>query len=188
MFKRLLAASIIFASSLSSAYAEWTDNYWGCVYIAPSLAYESINANPSTRYEGVNPILALGYGGLVRRTYPIYAAIEIFGAPKSITIHNHKFNNPGLKTGYNIGGSIIPGYYLDDNLLLYVRIGALSTHFSNLDVTRTGFQAGIGLQVKLTSLWDLRAEYDNTSYSAIDGLSSPKSGTFLIGVMYSVMI
>lgn len=187
MLKKLLAGSIIFLSMLSSAYAEWSDRYWGCVYLAPSLAYESIHANPNTRYEGVNPVLALGYGGLIKQTYPVYIAIELFGAPKSITIHNDKFNNPGLKTGFNLGGSIIPGLYLDDVILAYVRVGMLSTNFADFDATRTGFQVGVGLQARLNSVWDLRGEYDYTSYSSIDGLGSIKSGTYMIGVVYSLM-
>lgn len=67
--------------------------------------------------------------------------------------------------------SILPGYLLTDDSLLYVRAGLTNSNFkisttdislANINRMLRGFR--LGLQQKLTPSLALRAEYSNVSY------------------------
>lgn len=184
MVKRLLAASMIFFCALSSAFADMLDRTsYGCLYLAPTITYENITSN-NVDFEGVTPRLSLGYGAVIPPLFPVYMGIEIYGSPQSLTIHNHKQGTPGLKPSYHLGASLMPGVYLDQVLIGFARLGVVYTHFKNLDATRTGFEAGLGLQARVSDKWDLRGEYDYVTYGKINPLGNVTSGTYIFGAVY----
>lgn len=175
MLKKLSALCLVFLGSLTPTYA-------ASVYIAPSIAYQGISTG-DVDYMGMIAQLAVGFGGNVNGT-PVYLAGEIFGSPKPATLHNNKGDTLGLKPSYTVGISFIPGLCLDDTILAYVRLGMVNTKFDTLNLSRTGAQVGIGVLTNIATHWDLRGEYDYTSYRSISGVGSPKADEYLLGLLY----
>lgn len=174
MFRKLLIVVILLGNiPIASALS---------VYLAPMALYQGIKAG-SVEYEGVLPQLALGVGGTIK-DYPIYLGGEAFVNIKPITIHNHRGQTLGLKPNYSGGLSFIPGVCLDDQVLLYGRLGALVTSFQDLDLSKHGYQAGIGIVAKLTKSWDVRGEYVYTKYTTIVGIGAPRMDQFGVGLIY----
>jgi hypothetical protein len=174
MFKKILAISVVFATSLSTAFA-------GSFYIGPSIAYDSLRAG-HIRYAGIYPVLSGGYDDWVWDW--LYIAGEIFASPKSIDVNNEPKNGENLKTKYIYGVSIIPGINLDEMLLAYVRFGFASAKFQELDTTKGGTELGIGLETKLMDCWSVRAEYDYAKYSSIPSAGSLRADAFSLGAVY----
>jgi opacity protein-like surface antigen len=175
MLNKIMMASLLFISNVSMAVA-------ASFYAGPMLIYDGITAG-NVSYQGLSPKLALGYGGTLKES-PLYIAAELNAIPRSITLHNHRSGTVGLKPAYSVGASLLPGLYLDDVILAYLRLGVLYTRFDNLSVTRAGAQAGVGLQTHLSGPWDVRAEYVYTRYGSITGIGSPKTDQFGLGLIY----
>ncbi|HLB57421.1 MAG TPA: hypothetical protein VJL60_01255 [Gammaproteobacteria bacterium] len=119
-----------------------------------------------------------------------------------------------LSSRYNYGGSILPGLiFNNNNTQVYLRLGFVRTNFYYTinvnsyvanNTTQTGFQSGIGIKTKLTSInshLELRGDYiytnslafntenfvnNNTGGSAITSYHiNPTLGQFTIGVDYN---
>jgi len=176
MFKKIVITSVIFAGCLSTAWA-------GSFYLGPALTYEALKAG-RIHYQGLSPVLYIGYGDWVREW--LYIAGEIFGSPKSIDINNEPKNGVSLKTKYTYGASLIPGINLDDMIMAYARLGFVSAKFQDLNERKGGSQMGLGLDGKIMDCWSIRAEYVYTMYSSVSGVGSLRSDEFTLAAIYQL--
>lgn len=174
MLKKLSILCLACLGCVSTPYA-------ASLYVAPSIEYQGMSTG-NIDYMAMLVRMALGFGGSVNGTF--YLAGEVFGIPKGATIHDNTGDTPGLKPSYTIGISLLPGLCLDDTILAYVRLGMVSTKFDNLNVTKTGTQAGIGVATNLSPVWDVRGEYVFTNYRSISGIGSPKADEYILGLLY----
>jgi opacity protein-like surface antigen len=174
MFRKVLATIAIFASSLSTTYA-------GSFYIGPGAEWESVSIN-SNHYQGVGPRIVAGYGEWV--TYSFFMAGEIAGTPRSIVINNEPKNGKSIKMKYSYSASVIPGFPMDETLMIYARLGYQYSRFDKQDVDKGGFLAGVGLDTNLTPCWDLRFEYDYTKYGNINSTGKPRENAFILDAIY----
>lgn len=173
MFKKILITSTLLMGCHTSVFAG--------LYVGPSLNYESISSN-GLRYEGLRPMIVAGYGNVFRSW--LYFAMEAFLGSKSIDINNKSGDGISLRTSYAYGGSFIPGVFLDDQILGYIRLGLISTKFTQLDIKKSGYEAGLGIEAKMIDCWNIRAEYDYVSYNSIAGLGHLKAGEYNLAVIY----
>lgn len=154
-------------------------------YSAIDLPYESIKTTGASdiSYGGYNPRLAFGIENLFANWY--YLAGEVFYGPISMTVNNNPDNNGSLKTSYSYGVSVIPGLNFDDIVIGYARIGAIRTRFSSIDVNKSGFQIGAGLQGVINACWRVRGDYVRTIYNSISGIGDPKADQYSVGLIYA---
>jgi hypothetical protein len=172
MLKKLLVASAIFGGCLSSVFAG--------LYLGPSLSYDSIWVG-NTRYQGISPRITLGFGHDFGEW--VYGAVEIF-ATRSFQLHNNP-NIASLRVTWVYGASILPGIQLDPVLAAFARLGIVNADFVNIGTDRTGYQAGLGLQAKLSPSWTIRAEYDYTHYRVLDAIGgNPNESQYVAGFLY----
>jgi|SRR5579885_217354 opacity protein-like surface antigen len=174
MFKKILAITAIFVTSLSTAYA-------GAFYAGPAFEYDDFRAG-HVRYSGIYPIVFGGYGDWVRDW--LYVGGELFGGPKSIDVNNEPKNGQSLKTKYTYGVSIIPGVNLDDMLMAFIRFGFVSTKFQELETTKGGTQLGLGVESKVAECWSVRGEYIYTRYSSVSSAGNLRSDAFMLSGIY----
>ncbi len=64
---------------------------------------------------------------------------------------------------YGISASLLPGIYINKNVMAYTRMGIETTHYSGLHGTTTNAQLGLGLQANVAKKWDVRGEYVRTN-------------------------
>ena len=174
MLKKLLATTVIFASSLSTALA-------GSLYIGPGLEWQNVSMH-SNHYQGLSPKLSLGYGEWVNESF--FMAGEFSGAPWSIDMNNEPKNGKSLKLKYSYAASVIPGFPLDEMLMIYGRVGYQYSRFQQLDLGKGGVLLGLGLGVNLTPCWDLRAEYNYIKYGSIGNVGKPSAYEIYVGGVY----
>ncbi|EKD55148.1 MAG: hypothetical protein ACD_60C00025G0045 [uncultured bacterium] len=174
MLKKIAIASSILAVSSTLSFAS------SAPYLGIGLGLTNNTAGTSN-YRGIPFTISGGYGATVDQN--VYLAGEIFANLGTATLNN----NPGgvsLRTTYSYGLSFIPGLMLSDHAMMFIRLGVIKTRFSSLNSNATtGGQAGLGLQTSVTQNWDVRGEYDYTSYRRVGG-ASPRSDAFNIGLVY----
>jgi len=173
MFKKMLMASAILATTSTVVLAS------GAPYLGASVGIVD-NTSSQGSFRGVPLTVNAGYG--VTMNQNLYLAGEIFGVLGTSTLDNNSIST-SLKTTYGYGASFIPGFMLSDHTMAYARLGVVKSRFTNAGKTVTGGQAGLGLQTSLTQNWDLRGEYDYTSYKKFSGVST-KADAFNIGLVY----
>ena len=150
-------------------------------YLGPSLLVQNISAVHSS-YTGIHPRISGGYGGMVDN---VYFAAELFSIPATATITSS--TNRGAasaKATYAYGVSVLPGILISPRLIAYLRVGVVSSHFTQLNAMKTGVQAGIGLQGSLDAHWSLRGEYIYTSYQSMGRLATPRANEVGLGAIY----
>lgn len=133
-------------------------------------------------YRSLRPTLAIGYSDYMDF---YYLAAEIFASLGSATLsssHNDEGNS--LRISQDYGASIIPGLFLSEGVVSYLRLGVVSSKFRAPTTTKTGGQVGIGLQASLSTAWSLRGEYVYTAYSDVENIGSPKVDTYSLGLIY----
>lgn len=157
----------------------------GSFYMGPMVEFTSLSKN-NARFQGLTPHLTVGYGDLL--TGCVYLSGEIFAGPKVLKWSDTK-NNRGLdlKTTSNYGASLIPGYILDNAVMIYLRLGMVVTNFDSLNTTKHGYTVGAGLEGVLDPNWSVRGEYDVTKYAFINGVGHVSAGTFGIGLKYTFL-
>lgn len=174
MIKKIIVTSAMF---IFSTQFSWAASF----YIAPTATYQSLSIN-NISYEGIAPQLTLGYGGQLKDYF--YLAGEIFGNSKSIVIRNKNDNIVSIRPEWAYGGSILPAYLFDYATLGYLRLGFQTTRIDGANVTKTGGQAGIGLQYMLSRCWDVRGEFNYTWYGKVSGLGRLDQAQYLLGFVY----
>lgn len=173
MKKKLLLCSILAGMSVNALA--------GSVYIGPSLFVQKTSGSNSS-YTGMYPHLSLGYS---ERISDYYFAGEVFGAFGNVTISNR--TNRGAissKIAHEYGASFIPGIFIREAAIAYLRLGVVNAKFAGPSATRMGAQAGVGLQTDLSPNWDLRGEYVYSAFKSVAGLGSPKTNELGVGVIY----
>jgi opacity protein-like surface antigen len=174
MFKKLLATSAILATCSTMVFAN------GAPYLGASLGVTNNTADSGGSFRGVPLTLSAGYGMTLNQF--VYLGGEIVGTVGTSTLNNVAIGE-SLKTTYGYGIGFIPGVMLSDHAMAFMRLAAVRARFSSIGDTTTGGQIGLGMQTSITQNWDLRGEYDYTSYRSISGIS-PRSDTFNLGVVY----
>jgi opacity protein-like surface antigen len=174
MLKKLLLASAIAAITTNVAFAT------GAPYVGASLG-SKVNTATFVNFRGVPINIMVGYGATIGEG--IYLAGEVFSTVTDATVTDN-----GLKSTFVYGASIIPGLYLSDHTMGYVRAGVIRTHFSpsgSQNETVSGAQFGLGLQTNLMQSWDLRGEYDYDAFGSIHNVSgNPRGDEFNLGIIY----
>jgi opacity protein-like surface antigen len=184
MFKKCLFLTTLLASNIATA------SYGPYPYVGAGIG---ITANTSTSntygsYRGVPIDLLLGFGGLVYQNF--FLAGEL-----TATLYTADLSNQGaVRTNYGAGISILPGIELCDHTLLFARLGAVRTHFSQVRVPTTsttanltGAEFGVGMQANVTQNIDIRGEYNFITYGNLNagGYSAkPRSDVFMTSLIY----
>lgn len=173
MIKKLLVASAILATTSTVALAA------GAPYLGAGLGVVD-NTSGSGNFRGAPLTVNAGYGATVNQT--VYLGGEVLGVIGTATLNNNP-NSNNLRTTYGYGASFIPGIMMSDHTMTYARVGLVRSRFTKYSTTATGSQFGLGLQTNVTQNWDVRGEYDYTSYGRFSGVS-PKADAFNIGLVY----
>lgn len=174
MLRKLLCATVLFFTGLSTAWA-------GSLYLGPEIVYQALAVN-DIGYNGVSPRFSLGYEDMF--TQYIYGAAEIFTSPTTATIYNNPNNFGSLRITYSYGASILPGISFDGTIIGYGRFGYIRTRFDNLGKVEGGVQYGLGLRWVLTDLWSARVEYSYTKYQNIAPIGHPDMNSYMLGLTY----
>lgn len=214
MLKKLVIASAVFAASSSVALAGHVyrgdykceapcaapctpccQPFCAAPYVGLSLYPRVVVAGNSHRgaaaYEGFGGNLFAGYGAMMSPGF--YLAGELFVGDTWKLKDYHTFG--GVKTTWDVGASILPGFLVTDCILTYLRLGATDTRFSgnnnhhhfrtevadaddavvehhhhhnNNNNTKVGWHVGLGGQATICGNWDLRGEYIYTQYGRLN--------------------
>lgn len=185
MYKKIILASAILAATVGVASANTAAPYVGAG-LGITNNTVTINSNSYGSYRGVPFNLFVGYGGVVSQSF--YLAGELTGTFATANISD----NADLKTTYGAGLSVLPGVMVNDNTLVYGRLGVVRSHF-NEDKDRDGATFGVGLQTSLTQNIDVRGEYNYVAYKAINVVTpvttvsvAPRSDQFTLGLVYKI--
>jgi opacity protein-like surface antigen len=108
-------------------------------------------------FTGLMPKVMLGYGLFYGKDRNFYTALEIGGGAGSILLSG---DNQHFRVSNFFNASIIPGYMIYDEVMLYARLGGQATRYSKLNSTKNGGVYGIGLEINNSQNWDTRFEYN----------------------------
>lgn len=204
----MLLKKIAIATMLLSTTGVALAGISGTPYIGAGLGLNQQMFNDkwgsyTTNYGGTGGVVNVygGYGALVNKN--IYLGGEILANTTTGVVEAVKSSsdNSSLKfrTKYTYGASILPGYMLTDNTMVYARVGIVKTKFnvkSDLETiedesentTVAGGQFGLGMQTKVARNMDLRGEYVYTNYNSFHSFGNKinaSSGQANVGVVYS---
>lgn len=165
-------------------------SFGGGPYVGLSLGARTNYTSNPVAYKGIEGTLTAGFGVLVKNGF--YIAEEVF-IGDGFQVQNYDDSAEGAKSSWSIGLSVLPGYLILDNLIGYLRLGVVKTHFSS-DGSNNGGQVGLGFESALSESWDLRGEYIYSFYESSQNcgsrpgqLGSVKSDQFNIGLLYKFM-
>lgn len=175
---KCMIAGGLLAGSIATAHAS---SFNGVFYLSGAAQYSSYYID-DLKFQGMNPRLAAGYGGMANSM--LYLAAELFALPFTATINNNPTLVGSLKTSYSWGASLIPGYFFDDSVMGYVRLSYVATRFENLSTTKSGYEAGLGVDVGWTENWNVFGEYDYAKYRTINNVGGPRAGLYILGLKY----
>lgn len=199
MFKKLLVSSMVLAASSTVAFAGHAykgehdykaeaapvcpaNVFTAGPYIGLSVGSRVNTTSNPANYRGFEGNLNAGYGAML--TPAFYLAGEIY-VGDSANIKNEKdWHGNGVKTTWNYGLDIIPGYMLTDTVLGYLRAGVVRARFQDQSDNKTGGRVGLGLQTSLNTNWDLRGEYVWNRFGSPSGLGNVTSNQANIGLIY----
>lgn len=168
-------------SSLLTLLCLSTSPVYAGLYLGPTVTYESFYMD-DLRYQAISPRLTVGYGDWY--TNWMYLGAEAFGSPKDYHLNNNDTLDQTLKVRYSFGGSLIPGIYLDNIVMGYLRLGVTYAKFSQTDQTVPGIQGGIGLDVTAIDCWHVRGEYDFAKFRQVGAVDNPRSDEFSVSLIY----
>lgn len=135
MNKNLICLAFLAVSALSSfAHAGDLDG----MQISAALSSSSTESVSSTADD---KIITIGFG----YSQPITQDGQIvLGGQIDSTVHFGSNSNQAI----NLGGSIQPGYYVNDNVLVYGKIGVLQT--TQNSIKKSGSTFGVGIKYKVS--------------------------------------
>jgi opacity protein-like surface antigen len=133
---------------------------------------------------GYNGLYMQGFGGYSTAIKRIYSlAAEVFLNTGSLPLSQKHYN----RTTFGLGASLLPGIILNQNSLIYARIGIASFRYTKTDATATGGQLGLGLQNSLTDNWDIRGEYVYTGKSIFKrGFGNSRANFINLALVYKI--
>lgn len=108
-------------------------------------------------FTGLMPKLMAGYGVFFKDNRNVYGALEVGAGAGTILLST---NNQKFRVSRFVNVSIIPGYMIYEQVMLYARLGIQATHYSKLNSTKHGGVYGIGLELNNSQHWDTRFEYN----------------------------
>lgn len=153
------------------------------LYVYPNVLLQSITSEDSS-YRGISPKLALGYGTILGQSF--FLAGEVSAAIGTAELSNNTDTTGiSLRVNRSYDFSLLPGILFSENTLGYLRLGVVSSNFSEPDKSTTGGEIGVGLQFAVLNCWYIRGEYFYTTYGAIENLGTPVSDTFALGAVYT---
>lgn len=161
-----------------------TEAWAGSFHIGPMVEYDSFSKG-NARFLGIAPHFTFGYSDLVVDCFVLGA--ELFAGPKTFDFKNSPTNTVSLRTTYNYGASLIPGYIFDNVVMGYLRLGGIRTRFDNLSTVKNGLETGIGMEWLMDMNWSIRGEYDYIRYTSINGVGTVKADVFAIGLKYTFL-
>lgn len=162
-----------------------------------------LTTNPAVAATGVIGGLFGGYGQYFNDQW--YLALEVNGsatgastswsASDSLGTYNNKFS------AYSSWGlALLPGFKINVDSLLYVRLGyawdrvkaqeSTATTSVNTSKWSNGFIYGLGIESVLSGNWSVRTEYNHTSNSSFTSTLgsgtkfSPNDNQVMLGVVY----
>lgn len=177
MFKKWMKTCVVLAASAA------VNGYAGNLYLDPMLFVQD-NIASNSNYRGLHPRMSVGYADSYE---DFYLSGEIFAVPFSATLQDHKSGSDSARTTRTYGASLLPGMMITQHVLGYVRLGVVTSVFSGPNTSRAGGQMGLGLQTCLTPYWDLRAEYNYTTYRSAPDIGAIKSDQMGVGFVYKVI-
>jgi hypothetical protein len=104
-----------------------------------------------------------------------------------------------MRTTYSYGVSILPGYHIGSDTMLFARLGVIQTHFELTQALAaqsfsqtagklvTGGQVGVGLALGLSKTLALRGEYVYSAYQSFKAYGnkvSPRNNQLLVSFTY----
>lgn len=213
MKKLLLGISFLFLFSIHSLFAETymgaTANYNFQYYSLKDSFGSSYQYN--ARYPNFGFLI-----GSAEKLYNNYnLGAEIFfldgsGTTQTKTIDNG-YATAKFTTTWSFGGDIVPGYYLAQNTLAYLRLGIINTRmalrgsvtpaglaagYTNqgaIPRTLVGGRAGLGLEWRFYQKWKVRGEYVFTKYRPLSMADvtgfrdnvAPTNNQLVLGLVYA---
>lgn len=131
---------------------------------------------------GVFGSIFAGYGWTYNR---FYLAGEVNANISSLQYkltNTEYINSTVSKTTFEIknseGVSLLPGYFLSDNTLVYARVGYANGKLKivesdptikSFNKNRNGIRYGLGIKHNLTTQWALMMDYSQINYSSVKG-------------------
>jgi len=165
-------------------------SFGGGPYLGLSLGLRTNYTSNPVVYKGIEGILTGGFGVLLKNCF--YFAEEIF-VENGARLQNYSDSAESSRSSWSVGLGVIPGYLILDNLIGYLRLGVVRTHFTS-DGNANGGQVGLGFESALSENWDLRGEYIYSFYQTTFGcdtepgeLGSVKADQFNLGLIYKFM-
>lgn len=205
MFKKIVIASAILATSSSLAFADATP------YVGANLGLNSNNfklkstTSTNTNFNSRNFTggVFAGVGSVVSQN--IYLGGEAFFNEGSVSTSTKNIDNAGttarIKMGYNFGADFMPGYMVNESSMIYAKLGVAR---ANVRVTQTpvqpstlvsgstsntvtGGQLGLGLQSTVAKNIAVRGEFVHTAYGTFNANGNkikPYTNTVNVGLVY----
>lgn len=156
----------------------------GNMYLGPTLFVVDNQASNSS-FRGVYPRLMFGYSDVFE---DLYIAAEAFVVGSTFTLDDNTPNSHySTKTTQSYGLAIIPGFSINNTTMGFFRLGVITSKFSGPSVYGSGVQWGAGIETVLTPYWDVRAEYNYTTYRTVSNLGAVKSDQVGLGLVYKVI-
>ena len=164
-------------------------------YVGASIGPRINMTSLPLTYIGAEGTLSAGWGHLWNQRY--YLAAEIFGA-NSANINKFGTFREGavldsVRSTWNYGIDIIPGFMVNDKTFIYARGGVVQTRiavqsqFGSSGVNANGWRVGLGAQTNIYKSLDVRMEYIFALYERITQLNAegrPFSDQCNIGLVY----
>lgn len=205
MFKKSVIVGLALAISCTVfAKPIYKGEYKDEVVVAPQPVwfctgpYLGLSLGPRINYTGApavfNGVEVIGSAGYAHMFGPeFYLGAEIFGGD-SFKLKDYFAQGDGsIRSTWNYGFSILPGFMLTDTILAYVRGSYIRAHFRNNPpsgcncengTNRNGWQIGLGGESNLCGGWDVRGEYVYSQYSSISRIGTPRAHQFTLGLVY----
>lgn len=168
--RKLIATTALLAATTSVALAD--EPYFGA----------GLGIQNASSYNGIVSNIFAGYGATVGENFNYYLGAELFANIGSLPLSSSHYN----RTTYGVGISLMPGIYLNEYTIAYIRVGLENSHFSRNNSAQTGSQLGAGLQTRITNNWDVRAEYVYTGKGIINNFNVTRSNQFNMGLIYKL--
>lgn len=177
----ILKKTILFALLITYMNMSYASN--SSIYLYPNVLLQSITSDDSS-YRGISPKLALGFGTILGQSF--FLAGEV-GATigTAILSNNTGDTNTSLRVNRSYDFSILPGMLFSESTLGFLRLGVVTSNFSQFNENVMGGEIGVGLQFAVLNCLYLRGEYYYTAYGASKDVGTPVSDTFALGAVYT---
>lgn len=145
--------------------------------------YNVLNSSTHPSYSGFEGTVLAGYATSFQQ---LYTGFELY-VQDSVRMLSYPTAIGSARSTVSYGVSVLPGYLISDNVLGYVKLGAVRTRFTHNSTDVTGARTGLGFQTALNNNWDIRGEWDYTFYRKINvSAGLPRTQEFNISLLYKL--